>query len=118
MILYYGKTPIAQIKETDRDFPTLSGSFQLLDEFEESREMKLKEYIDYSIEVWPFIEEDRIDSVDWSETEKVFSDLIESPHWWMRRGDTFIPILIPIFCTRGRINWRFDPDRENKTQNK
>ncbi|MBW1863885.1 MAG: hypothetical protein JRJ02_16215, partial [Deltaproteobacteria bacterium] len=70
----------------------------------------LLSYIDYSIRMWPLIEADRTDEIDYKE-EAQFTYLIESGKWWLvDQNEEKIGILIPVFCTENGVNWRLDPD--------
>lgn len=98
------------VEEKDADFPTFFGEYRLLNEIESPELAHVRAYIDYSVRVWPLIEEDRVDEISSAE-EATFMDLIESEEWFLVEVDSGrrIGILIPIFCTGNRVSWRLNP---------
>ena len=111
MRLLYKTYYVAEVEEEGRDFPDCFGRFQLAPDIASVAEGKIKEYVDYSIATWPLIEANRPDEIDFAHEEIRFGQLIDPSEWWLESGDQRVPILIPNFCTDGRINWRFDPGR-------
>ena len=110
--LLYKDHVIAEITAEDSDFPTFFGKYTLSAGLDQLPEMtQVLSYIDYSVRIWPLIEEDRTDEIDYDE-ENQFIDLIESEDWWLldENGEK-TGILIPVFCTDNGINWRLDPSR-------
>ena len=109
--LYHKENMIAVVEEDDADFPTFFGRYALSPSIDTPALSHIRFYVNYSVRVWPLIEQDRCDEIDVSE-EQAFADLIESPDWNLVEAETGrrSPILIPIFCTDNRINWRLNPD--------
>ena len=109
--LVFGDVPIARIKRDNADFPAFFGSYDLIERSDaDATQRHIEEYIAMSVRVWPLIEADKYDA-EAQEEEELFLDLIESDKWALvddqgRRT----PILIPVFETNGRINWRLNPD--------
>ena len=110
--LLYGDHIIGDVKEDDSDFPTFFGKYKLISGLQKKPALAhIVSYVDYSIRVWPLIEADRMDAIDYEE-EAQFMDLIESGNWWLvDQNGKRIAILIPVFGTDNYINWRLDPDR-------
>jgi hypothetical protein len=110
--LLYKDHVIADVTAEDSDFPSFFGKYTLSPELDHIGAMThVLSYIDYSVRVWPLIEEDRTDEIDY-EVENKFIDLIDSEDWWLldENGEK-TGILIPVFCTDNGINWRLDPSR-------
>jgi len=112
MRMLYKHYYIADIFEDSKDFPTFFGHFQLNANLAEIADGRIKEYVDYSIAVWPLIESDRIDEVDFEEEERRFGWLIDPSEWFLENDGLLTPILIPVFCTEQQVNWRLDPSRK------
>lgn len=105
--LLYAGEPLGTIVEDDADFPTLFGTYEL-DPIARERAglAHVLEYIDWSVRTWPLVEQDRVDEL--AAEEEQFAALIESEQWALRAADgRELPILIPAFCTEGRVNWRY-----------
>jgi len=110
--LIYINHVIAEVTAEDSDFPTYFGKYTLSSGLDQLAAIShVLSYIEYSVRVWPLIEEDRGDEIDYEE-ENQFIDLIESGDWWLldENGEK-TGILIPVFCTDYGINWRLDPSR-------
>jgi hypothetical protein len=108
--LYFGSHAIAVVKEKDADFPTYFGEYRLLNEIGSPELGRVRDYIDYSVRVWPQVEQDRMEESSLAE-EETFMALIESEDWFLVEADSGrrIRILIPLFCTGNRMNWRLNP---------
>jgi uncharacterized RDD family membrane protein YckC len=112
--LLYGPWTIGEVEQQDFEFPTFFGKFTLAPGVRENPELtRVIAYVDYSVRVWPLMEADRFDEIP-ADDEAELSDVIESNSWWLCPADGVRePILVPIFCTDGGINWRIDADRIN-----
>ena len=109
--LHYRNHVIATIEENDADFPTFFGSYTLAADIEAPELADVRDYIEYSIRIWPLIEQDRLEESPLDEDQR-FIDLIETDEWSLTEVESQkrISILIPIFCTNNGINWRLNPD--------
>jgi hypothetical protein len=106
--LVFGRSRVAQVWEEDADFPTTFGRYELLPQARQDPELeRVMAYHDFSVRVWPLYEREELDHPDLEEEQR-YQDLIDSLAWALVRanGDR-ISILIPVFCTGGRLNWRF-----------
>ena len=109
--LLFGRRVIATVEERDADFPAIWGSFELDPGLRDDPSLRrVVDYIEFSIRTWPLIDAGRTEET--YEEESQFQDLIDSSDWWLADQDgQLLPILIPVFETNGRINWRLDPNR-------
>lgn len=105
--LLYDGNLLGTITEEDSDFPTVFGSYAL--DAEAGTRPGLEravEYVEWCVRTWPLIEQNRYDEV--AAEEDQFMDLIESDGWVLRADDgREVPILIPVFCTDNKLNWRY-----------
>lgn len=110
--LLYGTAELGHVREDSADFPSFFGTFELSPAARaDERLQKVMAYYDYSKRVWPLIEDDRMDEIA-VEEETVHAAVIESDDWSLEdeRGER-TPILVPVFCTDGGINWRLNSTR-------
>jgi hypothetical protein len=116
--LHYKESVIATVEDVEADFPTFFGHYELAPTVSTPALAHIQAYIDYSVRVWPLIEQDRCDEIDLAE-EQAFTDLIESSDWILVEAVTAnrIPILIPVFCTDNGINWRLNPSVQQMRRN-
>ena len=64
--LLYGDHIIGDVKEDDSDFPTFFGKYKLISGLQKKPALAhIVSYVDYSIRVWPLIEADRMDAIDY-----------------------------------------------------
>jgi hypothetical protein len=112
--LLFGATPIGEIHKDDADFPTFFGRIEFLPSLRSLPELRdVLEYVNYSLRAWPLIEQDRFDDPVFDE-EFQHRAVINSEKWCLLDGrGNRIPILVPIFCTGNRVNWRLDLARSS-----
>lgn len=109
--LYYQHHKIATIVQDSGDFLTCFGSYRLESLPNDDRLTHVRNYIEYSVRVWPLIEADEFDDNEEAMAqEEAFIDLIEGGDWLLVNSQTqeSSPILIPVFCPNNEINWRWD----------
>jgi hypothetical protein len=75
--LFYQQHLIATVEEDDADFPSFFGRYQLEPSADAPELAHVRAYLDYSVRVWPLIEQDRFDDPAMSE-EEAYTDLIDS----------------------------------------
>ena len=68
---------IATVHEEDADFPTFFGRYTLQPVIDAPELAHVRAYVDYSVRVWPLIEQDRFNDPAMSEEEE-YIDLIDS----------------------------------------
>lgn len=115
--LIFGAVALAEIEEDGSDFPTFFGKVVYLPRESDDKALdRVYRFIDYSIRVWPLMEADQFDDPAFKE-EANHAGVINSDDWWLEDDNGVrTPILAPMFCTDGRINWRPDPTRWNRKE--
>lgn len=114
--LFYQQHLIATVEETNAEFPSFFGDYQLEPIADVPELAHVRAYIDFCVRVSALREQERFDDPALSE-EELFTDLIESPDWSLVETKTQqrIPILIPIFFTDG-VTWSLNTNiKTNET---
>ena len=109
--LLYGEYIIATLNESHADFPSYWGNIDLSPMDPETPAI-IREYIAWSIAIWPKIESDTYTADDAAIEEQKFGNLIQSSDWWLACAEKIrIPILTPCFQSKNEATWRLDPSR-------
>lgn len=107
-LLVYGERRIATVVHESSDFPTLYGTYVLIeDQSADQLLAHVRDYVAMSVESWPLVEAGEYDE-DAMAAEDPFMDLINSDRWALVDTDgRRRSIQAPVFETGGRINWRW-----------
>lgn len=108
--VYFQHYLIASVEQDDSDFPTYFGRYQLAPAVDGPELAHVRDYIDYSVSVWPLIDQNRYDHAAMA-GEEPYMDLIESNDWSLVESETHrrTLIMIPVFCSNYELNWRANP---------
>lgn len=109
--LFYREHRLGSIEQSDADFPTFFGSYEIDPAALDLPELAhVRDYIEFSVRTWPAFESGDCDERG-QEDEERFMDLIEENSWFLvdEEDGHRTAILIPVFQTDQQVNWRLNP---------
>ena len=107
--LYHKDYEIGIINQLDQDFPNLFGKYELNENLEQENTL-ISQYVEYSVHASILMETNEEKWQDFMEKgDPKFIDLIESENWKLiDEKEKTHKILIPNFCDKKEIVWRWD----------